>query len=114
MLITCVMRHARTHKIHMSGPTVRSLYCAPKSYSTMPRIFPCLSIQERFGSTFKLCFHGIGNLCFHYFATVIFYFAQGFKNIVVETLFPSTFYHVSQFEQTRSRWLKNITCTHIP
>ena len=29
MLITCVMRHARTHKLQISGPTVYSLYCVP-------------------------------------------------------------------------------------
>ena len=27
MLITCVMRHARTDNIQLSGPTVHSLYC---------------------------------------------------------------------------------------
>ena len=29
MLITCVMRHARTHKLQLSGPTVYFLYCVP-------------------------------------------------------------------------------------
>ena len=28
MLITCVMRHARTHKLQFSGLTVRSLHCS--------------------------------------------------------------------------------------
>ena len=33
MLIICVMQHARTHKLQLSGPTVHSLYCGPTVYS---------------------------------------------------------------------------------